>query len=263
MGPEKGRTSCRRAQPQEACPRDQDSRTVDPMLPRSRDPVVLWSCGPVVSLIIVGNLGSNVKEYKDWLSRYEAGDEEARRALPRKCPKCRRRMQGHGWYWRKIGVKIRRLRCPKCRRSHGILPWFLAPHRPWLMVLIDRAFRLRLSGYSWYQLADTIKQASLSTVQRWIRRIRDLADKVVAILSRDARRLDPELDLDTLLRPFTPDRLNLLDAAIAAFWLACRRIDPDLDFPVSRPLAWCNVYLSTAVPATLTEAEEEEDPIWL
>lgn len=216
---------------------------------------------PLIPLIIVRNLGSNVKEYKDWLSRYEAGDEEARRALPRSCPKCGRRMQGHGWYWRKIGIKIHRLRCPKCRRSHGILPWFLAPHRPWLMILIDRAFCLRLSGYSWYQLADTIKQASLSTVQRWIRRIRDLAGKVVAILSRDARRFDPGLDLDSLLRPFTGDRLKLLDAAIAAFWRACQRIDPNLDFPASRRLAWCNVYLSTAAPATGTE--QDEAPIWL
>lgn len=129
------------------------------------------------------------------------------------------------------------------------------------MILIDRAFRLRLSGYSWYQLADAIKQASLSTVQRWIRRIRDLAEKVVAILSRDARRLDPELDLDTLLRPFTGDRLKLLDAAIAVFWLACRRIDPNLDFPASRRLAWCNIHLSTAAPATGTE--QDEAPIWL
>ena len=215
----------------------------------------------MIPLIIVRGLGCNVKEYKDWLSRYEAGDEEARRALPRSCPKCGRRMQGHGWYWRKIGIKIRRLRCPKCRRSHGILPWFLAPHRPGLMILVDRAFRLRLKGYSWYRLADAMGQVSLRTLQRWIHRISKVAGRAVAILSRDARRLDPELDVDTFLRPHGGDSLRLLDAAIGAFFLACRRLAPDLDFPASRRLAWCNIHLSTAAPANGTP--EDEAPVWL
>ncbi|MBE3519186.1 MAG: hypothetical protein IMW97_02660 [Firmicutes bacterium] len=184
-----------------------------------------------IPLIIVRNLGSNVKEYKSWHDRYESGDEEARQALPRKCPKCGRKLQGHGWYWRKIGVKVRRVRCPGCRRTHAVLPWFLAPHRPCLMALVDRAFRLRLRGCSWYQLANAITQVSPSTLQRWIRRIRNLADRVVAMLSRDARRLDPELELDTLLRPFTGDKLKLLHAAIIAFWLACRRDQSRPRFP--------------------------------
>lgn len=213
-------------------------------------------------MIIVRNLGSNVKQYRDWLSRYEAGDEQARRALPRRCPKCGRRMQGHGCYRRRrIGVKIRRLRCPGCRRSHAILPWFLAPHRPGLMILVDRAFRLRLKGYSWYRLANAMGQVSLRTLQRWIRRIGKVAERAVAILSRDARRLDPELDLDTLLRPFGGDSLRLLDAAIGAFFLACRRLDPGLDFPASRRLAWCNVHLSTAAAANGTPRGEA--PVWL
>ncbi|HHY95677.1 MAG TPA: hypothetical protein GX513_11830 [Firmicutes bacterium] len=131
---------------------------------------------------------------------------------------------------------------------------------------VDQAFRLRVQGYSWYQIADAITSFSLTTIRRWIRRIHDLADRIVAMLSRDARRLDPELDLDSLLRPFTGDRLKLLDAAIGAFWMACQRIDPDLDFPASRPLAWCNVYLSTACTSgTEPEGKEEKKhvPIWL
>ncbi len=73
-------------------------------------------------------------------------------------------------------------------------------------------------------------------MQRWLRRIRDLADTAVAILSRDARRLDPELDLDTLLRPFTDQKPKLLDAAVAAFWLACQRPNPGQVFPAGKPL---------------------------
>lgn len=80
------------------------------------------------------------------------------------------------WYWRKMGVKIRRVRCPRCRRTHAVLPSFLAPHRPCLMALVDRAFRLRLQRCSWCQVADNITEVSLPTLQRWLRRIRDLAE---------------------------------------------------------------------------------------
>ncbi|MBC7340801.1 MAG: hypothetical protein H5U04_13305 [Firmicutes bacterium] len=215
-------------------------------------------------MIIVSNLGSNVNEYRALVDRCRSGDREALRLLPRSCPnpKCGRRLHGHGWSTeRKGGLRLHRVLCRRCKKTHVVLPWFLAPHRPHEMDPVDQAFRLRVQGHSWYQVADAIAEFSLATIRRWIRRIHDLADKVVAILSRDARRLDPELHLDTLLRPFTGDRLKLLDAAIAAFWLACRRIDPSLDFPASRPLAWCNVYLSTAAPATGTE--QGEAPIWL
>ena len=75
------------------------------------------------------------------------------------------------------------------------------------------------------------------------------------MLSRDARRLNPELELDTLLHPFTGDKLKLLHAAIIAFWLACWRVKADLDFPASRLLGWCNVYLSASAA--------EDTPIWL
>lgn len=129
-----------------------------------------------------------------------------------------------------------------------MLPSFLAPHRPCLMALVDRAFRLRLQRCSWRQVADNITEVSLPTLQRWLRRIRDLAETAVAILSRDARRLDPELDLDTLLRPFTGDQLKLLDAAIAAFYLACQRPSPHLAFPTGQPLEFANVHLINAEP---------------
>lgn len=70
----------------------------------------------------------------------------------------------------------------------------------------------------------------------------------MVILSRDARRLDPEPDLDTLLRPFTGDQLKLLDAAIAAFCLACQRPTSDLAFPTGEPLEFANVHLINAEP---------------
>lgn len=204
-----------------------------------------------IAVIIVTNLGSNVKEYNDWHNQYESGDEEARARLPRKCPECGGKMHGHGSYPRKIGVKIRRLRCPGCRRTHAVLPSFLAPYRPCLMALVDRAFRLRLEGRSWLGVADAVLEVSLPTLQRWVRRIRDLAETAVAILSRDARRLDPQLDLDTLLRPFGGDKLKLLDAAICAFWLACQRPSPGAVFPAGKALEFANVHLINAQPTGL------------
>lgn len=215
----------------------------------------------MIPVIIVTNLGSDVNEYRVLVERCRSRDPEALRLLPRTCPnpRCGRKLHGHGWSTKRKGnLRLHRVLCSGCRVSHVVLPWFLAPHRPHEMDPVDQAFRLRLRGCSWYQIADAIKSFSLTTIRRWIRRLHNLADRVVAMLSRDARRLDPEMDLDTMLRPFTGDRLKLLDAAIAAFWRACRCIDPDLDFPASKPLAWCNVYLSTAAPAgTETEGEIE------
>jgi len=195
-------------------------------------------------MIIVTNLGSGVNEYTAWLRSYRTGDREARRALPGECPWCGLRLHGHGSYWRKSGLEIRRVRCSRCRKTHAVLPSFLAPYRPCEMSLVERVFRLRLDGWSWRQLGDSITDISLCTMQRWVRRISRLATAVAAILSRDMREFDPSCDLDTLVRLPAGDELKLLELTIIAFWAACRRLDSGLSFPAGRLLELCNVHLN-------------------